>query len=82
MAKTFDFDVSSANPRWLSDVEDEVARPARRPHEIVQHLPAPNPAFEQRLGVLMEMGFQREAAVMALQLSAGDLEGALNALVQ
>jgi len=82
VAKTFDFDVSSANPRWLSDVEDEVARPARRPHEMVHQLPAPNPAFEQRLGVLMEMGFQREAAVRALQLSAGDLEGALNALVQ
>jgi hypothetical protein len=49
---------------------------------MVQQLPAPNPAFEQRLGVLMEMGFEREAAVRALQLSAGDFERALNDLVK
>jgi hypothetical protein len=82
-ARDFNFDVSSVNPSWISDVEDEdPARnarrlPARRPHE----LPNPNPAREQNIAALMELGFSNEVAAGALALAAGNLQAAINHLV-
>ena len=84
--KNFDFDVSSANPSWISDVED--VRDVRVDEAgIGQRLPARQDIYrghgwtvfgQQRL---VDMGFSREEAGNALQLAAGDVAAAANILL-
>ena len=85
--KDFDFDVSSANPSWISDVED--VRDVRVDEAgIGQRLPARQPQPHNAHGWtvvgqmrLVDMGFSREEAAIALEWAAGDVAAAANHLL-
>jgi hypothetical protein len=80
------------NPSWISDLEaDDEAGVARRLlqrrlHEPPNPPPVPIPDQRQRIqenkvAAIMEMGFSREEATMALNWENGNLQAALNHLV-
>jgi hypothetical protein len=85
--KNFDFDVSSANPSWISDVED--VRDVRVDEAGIGHrLPARQPQPYNAHGFtiigitrLVDMGFSREEAAIALEWAAGDVAAAANHLL-
>ncbi len=93
-AGNFEFDVSSINPSWISDLEaDDAEGVARRllqrrlTHEPPNPPPIPIPDQRQRMqhenkvAAIIEMGFSREEATMALNWENGNLQRALIYLV-
>ncbi len=75
-AKNFEFDVSSVNPRWISDVEDagEAKNARRLPARLPQERP---PIHPDTIAALVEMGFHREVAHQAMIQAGGNMDHAL-----
>jgi hypothetical protein len=87
---TFDFDISTFNPRWQSadeegDEERRAERAALRETRAARKagtaIPPPVVVPVEALQMLVDMGFDREQARHALEMTNGSVEAAAGLLI-